>query len=191
MKAYFSLIIITIILSGCSSVLNLPQYKNYNDEFKKTHRSSYSFTLSPDEWNSGIESAEISFVREKGNDFDIVKVYWVIERSSSTFPRDTNAYAKAVFKIFPLEINSNTSDFRQQKVTKQSSTSSTDTLSRNSNLMDKIWYEDKFISTLQPDLINAIKNTNELSFRFYYGAKVITFIIKGEKLKKIKSILLE
>lgn len=195
MKSYLSLslILITVLFYGCisTSVLDHYQYKNYNDEYKKTNRSSYSFALSPDEWNSGIESTEISFVREKGVDFDIVKVYWVIERSSSTFSRDTNAYAKAMFKIFPLEINSNTSDFRQQKVTKQSSTSSTDTLSKNVKVVDKLWYEDKFISTLQPELVNAIKNTGELNFRFYYGAKVVTFTIKGDKLKKIKSILFE
>ncbi len=193
MKTYLSLLLITIIFSGCSSIseLNRTQYKNYNDEYKKTQRSFYSFTKTPEEWNSGIESAEISFVREKGADFDIVKVYWVIERSSSTFPRDTSAYAKAMFKIFPLEINSNTSDFRQQKVTKQSSNSSADTLSKNVKLVDKIWYEDKFISTLQPELVNAIKNTGELNFRFYYGDKVVTFTIIGNNLNKIKSILLE
>lgn len=195
MKAYLNLIIISIVFSGCNSVLYPPHYKNYNDEYKMTHRFSYSFTQSPSEWYTGIESANISFLREKGSNSDIVRIYWVIERSSSTFPRDTNAYAKAMFKIFPLEINSNTSDLKQQKVTNYSSTVSTDSLSKVTSqdvkVEDKIWFEDKFISTLQPELVNAIKNTGELNFRFYYGAKEVTFIIKGEKLKKIKSILLE
>lgn len=190
----FGIIGFTIGLSNCSFIGN-SSYKSYNDEYKKVIRSSYTFEIKPLERRCDVENAEITILREKSESYDRVNMYWVVKRNSSSFPRDTNAYAKSNFQIFPLQVKSNTTDTRKKSDATYTTTTTVDSTkhitTQNVSYEDKIWYEDKFIIPIQPELISSIKNTGDLSFRFYYGAKEVTFVIRGEKLARTKRILLQ
>ena len=50
------------------------------------------------------------------------------------------------------------------------------------------WYEDRFIVRLTPQMIESVRNTDELLFRFYSGPEQATFKFSGWTMKRVKQV---
>lgn len=190
-KATLVLIVFSLTLTGCSYLLNAPS-KTFEDEFKNTKTHTLAQTFRPDESKSEIISATITFNRIITNSNENVNVYFVVNRSNSSFKVDKKGFMKANGNRFEFISESEGSELRSRQESNTTSTTTKDSTSvkttYSTDVKNITWYDDKFAVLLTSEMVAALLKTDELLFRFYFGPEQATFRLKGYRLQQVKNL---
>jgi hypothetical protein len=183
-----------IIASGCSWLF-FDDFQRFDDEFKNSKKLIARVLLDSKERRTEINGAYIIFDREISDKQDITKAYLVISRTSSSFKVEKTGFLKADGKTFEIEISQPETEFKSKNETSVSTYAKSDstgvTTGQTTDIEQHSWIDDKFLFTLTPEMISAIKETNEVVLRFYFGPVPATFIIKRSKLYSVHKVLNE
>ncbi len=181
----------SVTLTGCSLFYPI---NTQVDEFKNTKKTTLEIGVLPTEnLINNVTSTNITFEKCVSETGETLTAYFVLNRNSSSFKLDKGCFIKASGKSYETSISDQETTNRSQLVSRTESSSVKDstkvkTESKTmSNSFD--WYEEKFIIRFTPEMVESIRNTNELTFRFYLGPKQATFRISGTPLKRLKKIL--
>ena len=187
----FTFTLLSFIFTGCSLFYPL---NTVVDEFKHTKKITLETRAIPTEHlATNVSSTNITFEKCISESVETLNAYFVLERSSSSYKLEKGCFIKASGKSFETEIENQETANKSQLLSRTESTSVKDstkvkTESKTiSNSYD--YYEEKFTIRFTPQMVESIKNTDELIFRFYSGPKQATFKISGIPLKRIKKLL--
>lgn len=190
-KVTLILIVFSFTLTGCSYLLNAPT-KTFEDEFKNTKTHTLAQTFRPDELTSEINSATLTFSRIITDSNENINVYFVINRSSSSFKVDKKGFMKANGNRFEFISEPEGSELKSRQESSTTSTTTKDSTSVKTTYTTDVkninWYDDKFMVQLTPEMVEALLKTDELLFRFYFGPEQATFRLKGKKLQQVKNL---
>ena len=189
----FTFTLLSFIFTGCSLFYPL---NTVVDEFKHTKKITLETRAIPTEHlATNVSSTNITFEKCISESGETLNAYFVLERNSSSYKLEKGCFIKASGKSFETEIENQETANKSQLLSRTESTSVKDstkvkTESKTiSNSYD--YYEEKFIIRFTPQMVESIKNTNDLVFRFYSGPKQATFKIAGLQLKQLKKLLSE
>ena len=187
----FAFILLSITLTGCSLFYPL---NTQVDEFKHTKKITLEIGAMPMEYlTNNVTSTNITFEKCILESGETLNAYFVLNRNSSSFKLDKGCFIKAFGKSYETSIEDQETVNRSQLVSKTESSSIKDstkvkTESKTiSNSYD--WYEEKFIIRFTPEMVESIKKTDELIFRFYLGPNQATFKLTGFTLKRVKKLI--
>ena len=187
----FAFILLSITLTGCSLFYPL---NTQVDEFKHTKKITLEIGAMPMEYlTNNVTTTNITFEKCISESGETLNAYFVLNRNSSSFKLDKGCFIKAFGKSYETSIEDQETVNRSQLVSKTESSSVKDstkvkTESKTiSNSYD--WYEEKFIIRFTPEMVESIKKTDELIFRFYLGPNQATFKLTGFTLKRIKTLI--
>jgi len=187
----FIFIVLAFTFADCSLFYPL---NTQEDEFKHTKKTTLEIGLMPLESPiNNVTSTNITFEKCISESGETLNTYFVLNRSSSSFKLEKECFIKASGNSYKTLIQNQETQNKSQLVSKTESLSVKDstkvrTESKTiSNSYD--WYEEKFVIRFTPDMIESIKKTDELIFRFYLGSKQSTFRVTGLRLKRIKRLL--
>ena len=183
--------LLSVTLTGCSLFYPI---NTQVDEFKNTKKTTLEIGVLPTEnLINNVTSTNITVEKSVSEKGESLTAYFVLNRSLSSFNLEKGCFIKASGKSYETSISDQQTANRSQLISRTESSSVKDstkvkTESKTmSNSFD--WYEEKFIIHFTPEMVESIKNTNELTFRFYLGPKQATFKISGIPLKRIKKLL--
>lgn len=187
----FTFILLTFTFTGCSLFYPL---NTQVDEFKHTKKTTLEIGLIPTEYlTDNVISTNITFEKCISESGETLSAYFVLDRNSSSFKLDKDCFIKAFGKSYETVIENQETENKSSFESKTESSSVKDstkvkteskTISNTYN-----WYEEKFIVRFTPEMIESIKMTDELIFRYYLGPKQATFRLIGLPLKRIKELL--
>jgi hypothetical protein len=192
----YSLFLLTslFIISGCTCLF-YDNFQSFDDEFKNSKKLIARVLLDSEERRTEINGAYIIFDREISDKQDITKAYLVISRTSASFKVEKSGFLKADDKTFDIEIRQVDTEYKSKNETSISTFAKTDstgvTTGQTIENEEHSWIDDKFMFTLTPEMISAIKETNEVVMRFYFGPVPATFKIKRSKLYSVHKALNE
>ena len=188
-----SIVLISFLFAGCSFLFN--PYKIVNDEFKNCKTITVEQSLLSTEWNSVLSGATITVERKISTENEVVNLYFVLTRKSTSFNIEKKAYLKANGENYEINLENESSEYRTQQQSNTTSTTTKDSTKVKTEYKTETknydWYEDKFIVRLSPQQSNSLKITNEILIRFYFGPEQATFIIKGHSLEQIQKLLVK
>lgn len=191
---YLLLLAIIAIPTGCSWLF-FDNFQRFDDEFKNSKKLIARVLLDSKERRTEINGAYIIFDREISDKQDITKAYLVISRTSSSFKVEKSGFLKADDKTFDIEISQAATEYKSKNETSISTFAKTDstgvTTGQTTEIEEHSWIDDKFMFTLTPEMISAVKESNEVVLRFYFGPIPATFKIKGSKLFSVHKVLKE
>jgi len=181
---------ITFAMSSCSVFF---PYRVVSDEFKNTKKAIFAIDMTPKEYNTAITSSAITFENALSDTTETINVYFVLHRSSSSFKLEKKCFMKASGKSYEISIENAETENRFA----QNTTSTTTTVKDSAKIKTKLettsnidnWHEDRFIIRLTPQMIESVRNTDELLFRFYSGPEQATFRFSDWTLKQVKRVL--
>jgi len=186
----FTCILLSLTLTGCLSFYPL---NTVVDEFKHTKKITLEIGSIPTEHlATNVSSTNITFEKCISESGEILNAYFVLERNSSSYKLEKGCFIKASGKSYETVIENQETANKSQLLSRTESTSVKDstkvkTESKTiSNSYD--YYEEKFTIRFTPQMVESIKNTDELIFRFYSGPKQATFRITGLQLKQLKKL---
>jgi hypothetical protein len=189
-----NLILLIILLATLTSCSIFYPLNTQIDEFKHTKKITLEIGTTPTEHlTNNVTYANITFERCILESGETLNAYFVLNRNSSSFKIEKGGFMKAFGKSYEISIENQETENKSQLVSKTESTSVKDstkvkTESKTvSNTYD--WYQEKFIIHFTPDMIESIKNTDELIFRYYLGPKQATLKFTGSPLKRLKKLL--
>jgi len=181
-----------MITSGCSWLF-FDDFQRFDDEFKNSKKLIARVLLDSEERRTEINGAYIIFDREISEKHDITKAYLVISRTSSSFKVEKSGFLKADDKTFDIEISQAETEYKSKNETSVSTFAKTDstgvTTGQTIENEEHLWIDDKFMFTLTPEMISAVKESNEVVLRFYFGPIPATFKIKRSKLYSVQKVL--
>jgi len=193
-KYSFSLLTLLMMTSGCSWLF-FDDFQKFDDEFKNSKKLIARVLLDSKERRTEINGAYIIFDREISDKQDVTKAYLVISRTSSSFKVEKSGFLKADDKTFDIQIIQVETEYKSKNETSVSTFAKTDstgvTTGQTTDIEQHSWIDDKFMFTVTPEMISAIKETNDVVLRFYFGPVPATFIIKGSKLYSVHKVLNE
>jgi len=193
-KYSFSLLTLLMMTSGCSWLF-FDDFQKFDDEFKNSKKLIARVLLDSKERRTEINGAYIIFDREISDKQDITKAYLVISRTSSSFKVEKSGFLKADDKTFDIQIIQAETEYKSKNETSVSTYAKSDstgvTTGQTTDIEQHSWIDDKFMFTVTPEMISAIKETNDVVLRFYFGPVPATFIIKGSKLYSVHKVLNE
>jgi hypothetical protein len=191
---YLILGIPLLFFTSCSWMF-YDNFRKFDDEFKKSKKIIAQTYVYPLERRTEINSAQVIIEREISEMRDIIKVYFVVARSSSSFKIENLGYLKAGNKSFEINIINPESEYLSKNETSVETYSKTDSTGvktgHKTEINERSWINDKFIFTLTPEMISELKKTDEFIVRLYFGPVPATFRFKGSKLKPISKLLSE
>lgn len=183
---------IAIVLWSCSSVRYNKVYR-YDDEFRGSSREYVRLMLKPEERRTEIGHARVIFERVEGVQGVSRDAYFVIMRAASSFGADRYGFLKAGENKYELELRDPVSEYRTSTDETVSTVFSKDTtglsVSTTTDIDTRTWIEEKFIIRIPDESAGAIKASDEVVFRFYFGPVPVTYHISGNKLLVIKEVL--
>lgn len=196
MRKHFVVIIIIsfAFLSGCSWMYRSTT-RRFDDEFRNNQKVIVTIPARPVEKRTEIGSAILQIEREYSSGYDNVTAYFVVERSSSSFGIDNLGYLKANGQTFELSVENAVSEIKSVNETSVSSFAKADSaavyLEQTSDTDTHIWIDDKFWTWITPQMVDQIKQADDLVFRFYFGPIPATYRIRGSALYELKKALNE
>jgi hypothetical protein len=194
-KIYYLLFLAIIAIPTSCSWLFFDDFQKFDDEFKNSKKLIARVLLYSQERRTEINGAYIIFDREISDKQDITKAYLVISRASSSFKVEKSGFLKADDKTFDIEISQAATEHKSKNETSVSTFAKTDstgvTTGQTTEIEEHSWIDDKFMFTLTPEMISAVKESNEVVLRFYFGPVPATFIIKRSKLYSVHKVLNE
>lgn len=180
---HFCLALCVFFISGCGF---LKDYHIY-DEFKDNHKYTLNYSLSLKEWLSTIGSADVHFVRDINKSGETTTAYFVITKQPQSYSIEKKGYIKIDSYKSEFEIN----DLRTNGyfVTKSDSTKNKGIQAIPS--INDTRLTDQFSVAINPEMIKAIKECKEITFRFYFGPSIATYKIHSSRLNRLKKMLSE
>jgi hypothetical protein len=150
---------------------------HYSDEFKKTETFILNQRFTPDEEMSLINSALITYEKQKRVPADKVTLFFVFERNAISFNIDKKGFIKTSGHNFEVAgVNLTTENYTQTVVTNNNviTLDSTGVKSIAGNSSEtKSWLQDKFKLELSEEIVQALRNGNDLTFRFYTNWRAV------------------
>jgi hypothetical protein len=170
-------------------------FQKFDDEFKNNTKIIARILIRPEERGTEINYSQVIFEREVSANQDIVKAYFVISRSTTSFKIENLGYLKADNQSFEIDVISPVSEYKSKNHTSVSTYAKTDSTGvktgQTTDTDQQTWIDDKFVFTLTPEMIAKIKNADEFIVRFYFGPIPATFKFNGPDLKPIHKVLNE
>jgi hypothetical protein len=183
-----------LLLISCVRIF-YDNFQKFDDEFKNNKKIIARILIQPDERKTEIDYARVIFEREISSDSDIVKAYFVISRSTTSFKIENLGYLKADNQSFEINVISPVTEYKSKNQTSVSTYAKTDSsgvkTGQTTDIDQQIWIDDKFVFTLTPEMITRIKKADEFIVRFYFGPIPATYKFKGPNLKPIHKVLNE
>jgi hypothetical protein len=183
-----------LFLSGCLRMFYV-NFQKFDDEFKNNTKIIARILIRPEERGTEINYSQVIFEREVSANQDIVKAYFVISRSTTSFKIENLGYLKADNQSFEINVVCPVSEYKSKNHTSVSTYAKTDSTGvktgQTTDTDQQTWIDDKFIFTLTPEMIAKIKKSDEFIVRFYFGPIPATFKFKGPDLKPIHKVLNE
>jgi hypothetical protein len=189
---HFTLLLISFTLTGCSFFY---PFTTVVDEFKNTRKTTLDINTFPAEYpTNNVVNTSISFEKCISNSGETLTAYFILNRNSSSFKLDNGCFIKASGKIFETSIEDGNTEYKSRQEAKTESTSvkedSIKVKTESKTYLNTYnWYEEKFKIRFTPEMIESIKKTDELIFRFYLGPKQASYKFTGYSLQKIKKLL--
>ncbi len=195
MKTNKLMIIGTIVLSFFSCSL-FSRYNTVNDEFKHTITHTYSQVLYSNDNDFRFTTAKLIYERKVGQNQEELNIYFTLNRDINSYLIDSKAFVKANYQVYEITLFDLSSEFR----TKNESSTTSNTLKESVRDTTKVrtetktetknydWYDDRFVIRCTPEMINSIRQTNELIFRFYSGPELLTYKLTGSTLKNVQKL---
>jgi hypothetical protein len=186
-KIIFFLSFVVLIISSCTV------YHIQTDDFRNEKTVIYKHSLGVQERRLSYRYASITYRRVIGHDgSENFKIYFVLNSRTGSFPIDSIGYMKAGDKKFEVKTSELDSRYRTSTTTKTSTTIVQDSTStKTSNTVSSEtseWLTNRFTINADEEIISAIKNGDNLLFRFYFGAETATFELKKSQLEKLKNM---
>jgi hypothetical protein len=187
----FTGILLFVTLTGCSLFYPI---NTQVDEFKHTKKITLEIGVLPTEHliNSAT-STNITFEKCISESGETLNAYFVLNRNSSSFKLEKDCFVKAFGKSYEIAIENQETVNRSQilSMTQSSSVKDSTKVKTESKTMSNSYdyYEEKFVIRFTPEMVESIKKTDELIFRYYLGPNQATFRITGIPLKRLKYLL--
>jgi hypothetical protein len=197
MKNYrfkFTVMVIMIILAGCTGRF-YNKVITYDDEFRNNSKRITRVSLRSEEKRTEVNNAKIVFEREfsSGQGEGSPKAYFVISRSSASFRIDRIGFMKCGGQKFELTVVEPISEYKTEYETTAMSTESSDSTGYSSFQMSDTnssqWFDEKFVIDITPDMASGIRESDGVTFRFYFGPIPATYILDGKRLEAVKGVL--
>ena len=187
----FTLILLSFTFVGCSLFYPI---NTLVDEFKHTKKVTLEISVIPTERIiNSVTNTNIIFEKCVSESGETLNAYFVLNRSSSSFKLERGCFIKASGKSYETDIENQETTNRSQLMAMTQSSSvkdSTKIKSETKTISNSYdYYEEKFVIHFAPKMIESIKNTDELIFRYYLGPNQATFRITGPQLKRIKKLI--
>ena len=173
---------------GCSSLRD-SRYRVQNDEFKNQSTISLTQYLSPEERRLGIGTLKITYQQIKNINGNFLKAFVFVSRNESSFPIESKAFVKVGGKTFEVVLKNQMSESRTSVSTETNTTTKDSVTITTSESNTKQFYNDKFILSLNAEIVEAILQSNILVFRFYFGPEMLTYKSNAYQLKRVKGLL--
>lgn len=185
--------IVLLFVTSCG-ILRMAEYHVY-DEFKDNHRYTITFLTHVDEIINDIGYADIRFVRDINPTGETTKAYFNINKPSLSSHIEPRGFLKAGNRKFDVEIR----DLRTTEQVGMNSTitNSVPTDTSKVKSIQKITtvsdsrLTDQFVILLTPEMIKSIRESNELTFRFYFEPSIATYKIKSSGVNRLIKMLNE
>jgi hypothetical protein len=189
-----AILFLLLLLSGCTWMF-FDNYQNFDDEFKNNSKIIARILLDTEERRTEINSAYVIFEREVSANQDIVKAYFVIARSTSSFKIENKGFLKADNQSFEIDVINPVTEHKSKNETSVQTFTKVDSTGvysgQSTDIDESLWTDDKFMFTLSPEMISRIKSSNELILRFYFGPIPATFRFRRSDLKTLHRLLNE
>jgi hypothetical protein len=192
----FAFITLIMTMAGCSG-----RFYNrviaYDDEFRNSSKRIARVSIRNEEKRTEVNAAKIVFekVKDISGGESYLSAYFVIARSSTSFRIESDGYMKAGGQKFELKLVEPVSEFKTESESSSSSLVSADSTGvssyETSDTSTNMWFDEKFIIDFTPEMVTAIRSSDELTFRFYFGPLQATYILDGKKLKAVKGVYQE
>ena len=192
----FAFIALMIMAAGCSGRF-YNRVITYDDEFRNSSKRIARVSIRNDERRTEVTSAKIVFekVKDVSGGESYPSAYFVIARSSTSFRIESDGYMKAGGQKFELKLVEPVSEFKTESESSSSSLVSADSTGvssyETSDTSTNMWFDEKFIIDFTPEMVTAIRSSDELTFRFYFGPLQATYILDGKRLKAVKGVYQE
>lgn len=188
MNRYILFILSLFLLSSCSSIRD-SRYRIQNDEFKNQSVISLIQYVKPSERRLGVSRLKITFQRRVGIQGDSLKAFVFVSRTESSFPVESKCFVKANGKTFERELKNQISEAKTSVSTETNTTTKDSITITSSESNTNQFYNDKFILSLDAEIVDAIAKTNKLIFRFYFGPEMATYKLSNYQLRRLNGLL--
>lgn len=183
---------ITLFFTACTTIYQ-GKIKEVDDEFKNIKTISYTQYLFPVERITPISNAIVTYYKEKNDSTQKFSAYFVISRSSNSFPVENKVYMKIDGKTYEFEINQQKSEYKSFTSTKTSTTTTKDSTkvstTNSSNTELSQWYDDKFVIHFSDELVNSMLNAKVILYRMYFGPEIVTYKVEYQNISRLKEML--
>lgn len=186
----YLLILLSVLPVSCGTQRYNKVY-SYKDEFRGGEKAYTRIRVKPEESRTEAGWARIIIERQaKGG---IINIYFIINRSVSSFRADQSAYLKAGDRKFGLVIRDRESELRTKSEAASSGVVLVDSLGvasgQSVDIDSRSWIEEKFMIKLGKEEAEAIVSGGVLLFRFYFGPFPVTYCISGRKFAAVIKVL--
>lgn len=181
------LIIFGLVFSSCVYNKIIEQ----NDIVNSTKRIELKFSYDNQRMGSPLLHTKKSFVKKMTETDTIFELYDVLIMNSTSYRLEDKVFVLIKDKVFSLEIEQK--EYENSKEIKEKredvETSDSTTMSVVTGYSENNRKITRFMYILPGKLIEEIKNTDNIQFRYYSGPDMITVSLRGNKLKKLKEMI--
>jgi hypothetical protein len=190
-KLFFGLILalICFIFPSCFSSSKILVE---NDIVYSTKRIELKYFCRGNSWRSPLLYLEQSVTKEiKTNNESTIKVYDVVALTSSSFKLEDKVFMIIDNNVYPMPID--LIEYENAKSITENSenilTSDSTTISVNTGYSENNKKFTRFNYTLSNEIIDKIKNSDQVLFRYYAGPSMLTVKLKDKYLRKLKTLI--
>lgn len=191
-KTSFSLLAIILLYSIIQSCGTSTKIIVQNDIVYSTKRIELKYSSKDVNRRSPLLFMEQSVVKEiKANDEITYQVFDVLTMNSSSFKLEDKVFLIIDNDFFPMQIENKEFEYAKSftQNTQNILTSDSTTISVVTGYSEDNRKITRFSYKLSTDIINKLKNSNQVIFRYYSGPSMISVEIKDKNLRKLKALI--
>ena len=162
-----------------------------NDIVFSTKRIELKLTYRDHDRRSPITYAEQSFIKEISNNVTTYKVYDILILTSLSYQVEDKVFIIIDNEVFAMVIDKkereNTKDIDEKK--EDIATSDSTSISVVTGYSENNRKITRFSYRIPEKVIEKVKNTDNVLFRYYSGPNMLTLTLDGKKLKKLKQLI--
>jgi len=162
-----------------------------NDIVFSTKRIELKLTYRDQDRRSPITYAEQSFIKEISNNVTTYKVYDILILTSLSYQVEDKVFIIIDNEVFAMVIDKkereNTKDIDEKK--EDIATSDSTSISVVTGYSENNRKITRFSYRIPEKVIEKVKNTDNVLFRYYSGPNMLTLTLDGKKLKKLKQLI--
>ncbi len=185
-------LMLSVVCFIFSSCFFTPKILIEDDIVYSTKRIELNYLCKDKDRRSPLLYLEQSIIKEiKTNKETTIKVYDVLSLTSSGFKLDDKVFMIVDNNVYPMTIDN--IEYEQSKSISENSediiTSDSTSISVVTGYSENSKKITRFSYKLSDEIINKIKNSNQVLFRYYAGPSMMTIKLKDRYLSELKELI--